>query len=258
VLSRGEVMLNPPLVAFFIALQFLTRIPLPPIPGSSESRNFARATLAFPLIGLVIGLILVLSQWVFNGFSEMLQAALVVTVWVWITGNLHLDGLADSADAWIGGQGSKERTLEIMKDPTSGPTAISAVVLTILLKFTAVYAVLEINPWLLILPPIIARTLLLPWFMTAPYVRHDGLASVFVRDLNSSHAWLAASLTALVLMLLFGGDLIYVIAVAAGVMALWRYLGMRRIGGFTGDTSGAMVEMVEVAVLILVLSMGIG
>jgi adenosylcobinamide-GDP ribazoletransferase len=54
-------------------------------------------------------------------------AALVLILWVWSTGALHLDGLADSADAWVGGLASRERTLEIMKDPRSGPAAVTAI-----------------------------------------------------------------------------------------------------------------------------------
>jgi adenosylcobinamide-GDP ribazoletransferase len=71
----------------------------------------------------------------------MLHAALLLTVWVLLSGGLHLDGLADSADAWLGGFGDRERTLTIMKDPRSGPIAVVVLVLVLLLKFCALAGV---------------------------------------------------------------------------------------------------------------------
>ena len=244
--------MNPPIVALLVALQFLTRFPMPS-PPSSETEDFARATLAFPVVGLLIGLFLFLIQWLCEGLPFMVQAALVLLAWVWITGNLHLDGLADTADAWVGGHGNRERTLEIMKDPNSGPSAVSAVVLVLLIKFAAVVAILEINPWLLILAPLIARTLLLPWFVLSPYVSGEGLATVFVRGLNPTHAWISCGASALFVLMFFGFSSIFVMLLATGFMFAWRYFGQQRIGGFTGDTSGAMIEMIEALVLVLVL-----
>ena len=78
-----------------------------------------------------------------EGASPLLQAALLLALWVALTGALHLDGLADSADAWLGGFGDPARTLEIMKDPRSGPVAVVVLVLLLLLKFSALLVVLQ-------------------------------------------------------------------------------------------------------------------
>lgn len=244
--------MNPPLIALVLALQFLTRFPLPTLP-EYDDKDFARAALAFPLVGLIIGLFLLFIHWLSDGLPLIVQAALVLLVWVWITGNLHLDGLADSADAWIGGHGSKERTLAIMKDPTCGPSGVSAVVLLLLLKFSVLSALLEIDPWLLILAPFISRAMLLPWFVLSPYVRSDGLATVFVRELDEGQAWLVTGGGVVATMLFFGFSIIYVLLFATLLMMGWRHLGQQRIGGYTGDTTGAMIEIVEAAVLLLLL-----
>ena len=90
------------------------------------------------------------------GAPLLLHAALLLTAWVLLSGGLHLDGLADSADAWLGGFGDRERTLTIMKDPRSGPIAVVTLGLVLLLKFTALVALIEQhNGAALILAPLI-------------------------------------------------------------------------------------------------------
>lgn len=91
-------------------------------------------------MGLVIGLLVAIPAYVASASDPMVIAALMLTVWVLVTGGLHFDGLADSADAWLGGQGNTTRTLEIMKDPRSGPAAIVLVALVLLLKLAALTA----------------------------------------------------------------------------------------------------------------------
>lgn len=76
-------------------------------------------------------------------------------VWVGLSGGLHLDGLADTADAWIGGHADRQRTLEIMKDPRSGPIAVVVLLLVLLLKFAALVVLLGQGAW--------AGLLLAPW-----------------------------------------------------------------------------------------------
>src|SRR3989344_9460768 len=108
--------------SFLIALQFLTRFPLPAF-GRPEDRDVGRSLLFYPLIGFLIGAMLVALNEVAAGTSEALRAALLLAAWVIVTGGLHLDVLADSADAWAGGLGDRQRTLATLKDPRRGPAA---------------------------------------------------------------------------------------------------------------------------------------
>jgi adenosylcobinamide-GDP ribazoletransferase len=101
---------------FLVALQFLTRLPVH-MPEPPDEREIGQSLLYYPLVGLLLGLMLAALAWAMRDGSSMLHAALLLAMWVLMTGGLHLDGLADSADAWVGGQGSRERTLAIMKDP---------------------------------------------------------------------------------------------------------------------------------------------
>src|SRR4030065_833392 len=111
--------------SFFIALQFLTRFPLPALDGP-DNRDIGRSLLFYPLVGLFIGAMLIALNEVAAGTSEALRAALLLAAWVLLTGGLHLDGLADSADAWAGAHGDRDKALRIMKDAASGPAGGTA------------------------------------------------------------------------------------------------------------------------------------
>jgi adenosylcobinamide-GDP ribazoletransferase len=236
--------------SFLIALQFLTRIPVPlaeaPAP---EARG--RSLLAYPLVGGVIGLLLVALDYLLGTPDPWLEAALLLTAWVIITGALHLDGLADSADAWLGGRGDPGRTLDIMKDPRSGPAGVAAVVLLLLVKFAALSALLRAELWpALLIAPIVGRTLLIWLFLTTPYVREAGLGSDLARHLPRETGWLVVAFVMLAMPLLFGWQGLRLLLILAVIAWLVRRLMLKHIHGTTGDTAGALLEVIEVACLV--------
>lgn len=238
-----------PLHPLLLAFQFLTRLPMPPGP-LPEAAQLGRSLLLYPLVGGAIGLLLLVAAWLMGPLPPLLTAALLLLLWVGLTGALHLDGLADSADAWIGGQGDRERTLAIMKDPRSGPMGVVALVLLLQLKFAALTLLLEQGGslfWLL-LPPVLGRTVLLPLFLTTRYVRAGGLGEAMVNHLPRRAALAVLMITLLAVAPMEGG----VAAIAAAAIAFIgaRWLLCRRLGGTTGDTAGALVEVVEVLILV--------
>ena len=235
--------------AFLLALQFLTCLPvsLKAAPGPAD---WGRSALAYPLVGLLIGLLLAGLQQLVGHADPLLQAALLTATWALITGGLHLDGLADSADAWVGGHGDRERTLAIMKDPRSGPAAVSTLVLALLLKFVALAALVKAGAWLaLLLAPVLGRSALVALLLSTPYVRPGGMGSAM-----SAHLPRAAAVLALLLVaagaLVAGKAGALALAVAAVTWLGLRWMMVRRLGGMTGDTLGAAVELTEVAVLV--------
>lgn len=237
--------------AFLIALQFLTRLPIS-LPGMPAPAAVGRSLLSYPLVGLLLGAVLLSAQWVLQGKAPALQAALVLILWVGLTGGLHLDGLADSADAWAGGFGDRERTLTIMQDPRSGPIAVVVLVLLLLLKFAALLTLLQADqPLALLLAPWIARGLLPLLFLSTPYVRSGGLGALLATHLPRAELpwWLAGH--ALLLILLSGWAGLLALLAALLVFACLRRLMCQRLGGTTGDTAGALVELAEAAVLLL-------
>lgn len=235
-----------------IAIGFLTRFPFA-VHGQLDAREHARSVACYPLVGILIGSVLAALAWCLRDAPPLMSAALLVAAWVACTGVLHLDGLADGADAWIGGIGDRARTLEIMKDPRSGPAGVVAVVLVLLLKFAAL-ASLRAPAWqALLLAPMLARAALVALVTWMPYAREKGLATPL---LDAPRTTCAIALTATALACaLFGRS--GMLALIAGVLVwlLARRLCLRRIGGYTGDTAGALAECVETTVLI-VLALG--
>ena len=240
--------------AFFIALGLLTRIPVPEyfhIKEDDDEKLFGWSILFYPLIGLVIGGFLLLISWCLSLLAlpshGLLEAGIILTVWVLMTGALHLDGLADSADAWLGGYGDQQRTLDIMKDPYSGPAAVVVLILVLLLKFSSL---IDIRWQVLLLAPILSRTTVMVLLATTPYVRAGGMAETAVKYLPKTMGWivllLVLSLSVFILKGLSWGLLIIFI-----VAYLLRWLMIKRINGTTGDTAGAMLEVMEVSTMLV-------
>ncbi|WP_407296639.1 adenosylcobinamide-GDP ribazoletransferase [Stutzerimonas zhaodongensis] len=234
---------------FLIALQFLTCLPVR-LRSMPEPQQIGRSLLYYPLVGLLLGSMLWVLGMVLGDAAPPLTAALVLAAWVGLTGALHLDGLADSADAWLGGFGDRERTLAIMKDPSSGPVAVAVLVLLLLLKFAAIWTLLERDNLLLILAvPLLGRSAMLGLFLTTPYVRPGGLGQALAEYLPRSEARVMLGLIALAGVLM-GPSGWVALATAAGVGMLVRRSLVQRLGGTTGDTAGALLELVECGVLV--------
>ena len=241
--------------SFLIALQFLTSLPVR-LDRMPEPQAVGRSLLYYPLVGLLLGAMLWLVGAVFENASAPLLAALLLTGWVALTGGLHLDGLADSADAWLGGFGDRERTLTIMKDPRSGPLAVVVLVLLLLLKFVALWTLLAADQRLaLLLAPLLGRSALLGLFLTTPYVRPGGLGQVLAEQMPRDTSRIALGGVVLACLAL-GSSGWLALAATVGVGWLSRRAMCRRIGGTTGDTAGALLELVECAVLV-VLALGL-
>jgi len=232
-----------------VAIGFLTRIPVP-VRVFDDERAKAQSLAWYPLVGLLMGAGLAGFAWCLRGAPSLLSAALVLLAWVVLTGALHLDGLADSADAWIGGLGDATRTLEIMKDPRSGPAGVVAVVLLLMLKLAALASLPAHAIVLLPLAPLLARMVLTLAFVTTPYVRKGGLGSALVAAPRVA-CWLSVLAGGGVCIAMGWSGAIALIA-ALLVFVLWRRACMRRIGGTTGDTAGALAELVETAVLVAI------
>lgn len=233
--------------AFLIALQFLTILPVK-LQGEFTAQDIGRSLLFYPFVGLLIGIVLSLLGWSLTSQSPMVSAILVLAVWVTITGALHIDGLADSADAWLGGIGDKVKTLSIMKDPAAGPIAVVTIVLVLLIKFVMLTVLLaEQNWWALIWSVILARTALPLLFLTTNYVRPHGLGSILKQQ--QSALYTQRLMLAVAVLALFSIGL-FTLLFGLVVLLLLRYLMERRLNGFTGDTAGAMVELLEAALLI--------
>jgi adenosylcobinamide-GDP ribazoletransferase len=228
-----------------IALQFLTRLPVKG--GDWSDRDIGRSMLFYPLVGLLLGLALASVTAALHGAPPGVVAAVLLALWVVATGALHLDGLADSADAWIGGFGDPQRTLDIMRDPRCGPVAVALVAVLLIAKFAALEALIATNAWLAVATaPVLGRTVVPLLFVTTRYVRSGGVGAVLAKRLPRK-----AAVAIVVCFALLGGIANLWMALTAGlVFVTLRAMMVRRIGGTTGDTAGALVELVETGTLV--------
>ncbi len=239
--------------SFLIALQFLTCLPVT-LQQAPNDREVGFSALFYPLVGLILASLLepLLRLALHSQASPFFWAALTLCAWVLLTGGLHLDGLADSVDAWMGGQGQRERTLALMKDPHCGPMAVIALFLVLTLKLAALEVLALDGQWILLgLPLVLGRLALVLLFLSTPYARAQGLGLALSHHLPRKPAILVLTLTTGALMIEFK-----VLGVLACVTSLGVFLGLRRallqrLGGTTGDTAGALVELTETTTLLL-------
>ena len=247
-------------MSFLAALKFLTIIPAP---WRREARpeELGRSLVYFPAVGLIIGLILAGLGW---GLGLILPPpvvnVLLIVVLVVISGALHVDGFIDTGDG-IAGHKSVEARWRVMRDSRAGSFGIAGAVLILLGKYVALSSVP--GPLLmvtLILMPVVSRWAMVYAIFAYPYARPSGLGTVYKGGANWRRFSLATIITLGVAMglaplantpysylaglAIMGGIWIMVLVAAA-------YL-KRKFAGLTGDTYGAIGEVAEVSVLILV------
>ncbi|MCI5223844.1 MAG: adenosylcobinamide-GDP ribazoletransferase [Candidatus Electrothrix sp. AR4] len=249
-------------LSFFVAaLRFLTIIPLPGRFGSG-SEELARSVPFFPLIGLLLGCIVVPAAWALHLLAPPPVTAVFLTfLLLSFSGGLHLDGLADTADGFFSAR-PRERMLEIMRDSATGAMGVIALVLLLALKITCLASMGDKLIFAVFLMPFAGRTAILLLMAMLPYIRPEGgLGSLFAVSFNNHHAR-TVSLAAL---LVFSG-IAWAASGSQGVLVAFAVLLLttlfavfcrQKIGGVTGDTLGAVCELAE-AVVALVFALKVG
>lgn len=247
-----------PVRHFLLAVQFLTRIPIPGnVRYSPES--MAYALYQFPLVGFLLGASSAIAYAaLLNLFPPVLAATLTLALVIRLTGALHEDGLADLADG-LGGSPERERALEIMRDSRIGTYGTLGIVLLILSKVVAL-STLEVVPaaGALIAGHVWGRSAIVAIVRWSRYARADGVAEFSQIPLpRHMLAWpiLVSALAALVLCLATSPLVALAAFLAAGAIAVWVHKYMwRRLGGYTGDGLGTVETLVELVVLMAVVA----
>lgn len=227
------------------AMRFLTILPIPGAWGTAEE-DLALSVPFFPLVGLLLGGVAAAIAWGVSLFAPpMLAAALLVMVLLGFSGCLHLDGLADTADGFLSSR-SREQILEIMRDSRTGAMGVMAIVCVLLLKFASLASMPAAMLWpAALFMPLAGRCAMVAHMNLLHYARSTGLGTVFYRKRPRwSALWAAAVLAAFAWALLQWRGLIIWAACMAATAALSAY-AYRKIGGATGDTLGAVCEIVE-------------
>jgi adenosylcobinamide-GDP ribazoletransferase len=227
------------------ALRFLTIVPIPGNWGTAEE-DLARSVPWFPVVGLLIGGLAALVAWgLVQMAPPMVVAVLLIGVLLVCSGGLHLDGLADTADGLLSCR-SRQRALEIMKDSRTGAMGAMALVMVLLAKFAALASLRPALVWpAVLLMPLAGRSMIVVQMALLPYAREGGLGAVFYRHRPRLAAiWAAVAFEAVAWGLLGLRGLATWGVCLAVTLAFAVYL-KRKIGGATGDTLGALCEIVE-------------
>jgi adenosylcobinamide-GDP ribazoletransferase len=233
---------------FLIALQFLTIIRLKrTLPFSAT--DLGRAGAFFPVVGLLVGAVMwSLDQGLRLFFPPVLSSVVLVSALAALSRGFHLDGLADSADGLFGSS-ERQRCLEIMKDSAIGTFGALAVIIVFFLKVRSLDLLQGGYRGLaLILGPMLSRWACVVMAYTSRPAQAEGLGAMFIRGTQFREFGLASVFTlAVVFSLMEVLGLVVFVPLAALILGFTLYCN-RRLGGVTGDTLGALSELVETAV----------
>ncbi len=240
---------------FKASIVFCTRLPLlraTPLAGSA----IAKAAWAFPIAGLAVGIIgaIIYALGHKFGLPAWPAAALAVAATMLVTGCLHEDGLADTADGFGGGE-TREQKLAIMRDSRIGVYGVCALTMSIILRVGALASLPSAHAvvWALIASHAAARAAMPVLMLVLPPARSEGLAFDAGRPPGEAVAAAAViGFLILAICLHFGHGLLALIVLAA-IMALMAWLATRQIGGQTGDVVGALEQVSEIAILLVAL-----
>ena len=241
---------RPTMTRLRAAIAFLTQVPMH---RTFTAADVGRATLFFPLVGAAIGGVQAgLLKLTSGMLPPLLLSLCLIVATLWLTGLLHLDGLADMADGFGGGH-SREETLRIMQDPAVGSFGAIALVLLLATKAVAISVLIERDSATryLVLAPTLSRWTMVALGRSLPYARLDGGLGSAVSEHSGRMEFIVATVVAMGITGAVGGSTAITCWVAAAlVTAGVGRTCYRRLGGFTGDTLGANAELTEVAVLL--------
>ncbi len=225
------------------AFKFLTLLPLP---VEEELRG---SSAYFPLVGWFIGVFLYLIWSVMAPLPLFIQAFLTIFIWEFLSRGLHIDALADVADAFMAG-GERERILEIMEDSKVGAFGIFAIVLLILGKFSVISSnCWEVTRSALVCAPVLSRyfTTFISYFFSP--AKDEGLGSLIISSTGFKELLIATLIGYLPAFIIFGKATVYS-SIAFVIPFSFLLYSRWRLGGINGDVLGAALEITELVTLI--------
>jgi len=237
---------------FLAALGFLTVIPSPSR-REVKAEDLARSTGYFPVVGLIIGLVLVGLYYLFSLFlPAAVVNVLLVGFLVLVSGALHLDGLADTCDG-IGGHKDVSARWQVMADSRAGAFGIVGICLELLIKYVSLNSLPEnLIVAALIIMPVLGRWSMVYAISAYPYAKPSGLGFIF----KQGAGWVGfVQATVIAVAVVYILSSLAGLAVMAGVCIIVTLVALflqGKLAGLTGDTYGAINEVAEISVLILI------
>jgi adenosylcobinamide-GDP ribazoletransferase len=236
------------MISLLTAFQFLTIFPAV-IRRAFPTQELGRAVGYFPIVGLALGGILYgMEVGLSLIFPVQVVAIFILIAWLLLTRALHFDGFLDTCDGLFGGF-TPERRLEIMRDSRVGAFGVAGGGLLLLAKFAAITSLPHLSG--LLLAPVIGRWAVSIAIFSYPYAREKGLG----RDMKDNVRWpqviLATVVTLLAAWLFADWTGLLAFTIAGIVIWLGASFILRRIPGLTGDSYGALCELIELVVLLV-------
>jgi adenosylcobinamide-GDP ribazoletransferase len=231
------------------ALAFLTRLPLGRM-VEVDGDDLARGALAFPLVGAVTGAATALSATALAHYlPDAVVGALALSVAVVLSGGLHIDGLADTADA-IGGR-SRDAALAIMRDPRVGSYGVAAVALVLLVEASALTALIAAHRLRAVVAAFALARAVAPSIAAAlPYARATPGLATSLAGRGGGRALGAVVFAIALVVALRPAHRWLMVGCAVGWAVLAAVFSRRRFAGVTGDTLGAAIAIAEAACLV--------
>jgi len=245
---------------FYIALAFLTRVPVPlSVDYSQDKLN--QASRYFPLVGWLVGFLSGFTFWIFN-FILPNEISLLISMLLglFITGCFHEDGLADTCDGFGGGW-DKQQKLSIMKDSRLGTYGAAGIWFVLTIKFFLLLNLAEVSNSFAIIAMLVAhplsRAVSTSMIFILPYVTDEETSKV--KPLAESHQTIDLQISlaiGLLALLLVSSVALWLVVVLSIYLVLMRYLLLKQIQGFTGDTLGATQQVAEILIYTVLLAGG--
>lgn len=226
--------------SLLLMITFLTRIPVK-YSFEFKEKDFIKGIYYMPIVGLIIGIILWSIAHLKLYIDAPVMAVILWIAYIWITGGLHIDGLADTVDGVFSNRG-RERALEIMKDSRVGSFGVLVIMMVYLMNIV-VSIYIPISTFVLI--PIVGRASSIIGCTFGDYAREGpGLGKGIVENSNIKEAIYVVVFT-LILAIIFNNDIYIFISILATFIFIYlisRYI-KDKLGGFTGDTIGFTIEI---------------
>lgn len=239
-----------------LSVQFMTRIPIRKQLKVTE-KDFGAMTIFFPASALLVGVIIAAVYLAFAWLRLPWAGAVAAALAGWLaTGGLHIDGLADMADAF-GARQSKERTLEILKDSRVGTFGVLAIVFDILLKVILVGSIQNFNILLILLAlPAAGKIPLAVCAAAGQYPREAGTGKSMIENAGAREGIICVAVCQTVLFFCMGASALLLLPILVAAGFILKAAATRKIGGVTGDILGAANETGELLYLLFAAILG--
>lgn len=233
-----------------LMLQFLTKYPLPFNLNVTEE-DFTKGAVYFPIVGGIIGANLWLLAWLLKSLERSLALTVIVIAFqIFITGGLHLDGLADTFDGLYSYR-DKEKILTIMKDSRVGTNGVLILIVSILLKVSLLWTIpFKDWYWVLILMPVVSRYMGMLLAYSSVYARKEGMGGFFINKISFIQMLMMTLFVGLFFLLQI--KFAWVLLLLGLLTFVFRYHVYSKIDGVTGDIIGCWIELTEILFLLMV------